>query len=226
MKVLGNLNSRQAGGTLLGLIIGLIVGLAIAVGVALMITKSSSPFTNKFGKSDKPDQPTTQLQDPNKPLYGNKDATKEAAKDFAKESNQPKPVDVVDAKPAESKPAESKPEVKVAPPAVDKVAPTVAPKLADKVEAKPAEANKPEAIDDKWIYYLQTGAFRDQSDAESARAKLALIGFEGRISERSSDSGNLYRVRIGPFAQIETLNRMRSRLSENGVDATVIRTPK
>lgn len=203
--------TRQQGGTLLGLIIGLIVGLAIAVAVALLITKSSTPFTNKAG--NKADMPTSQLLDPNKPLYGNKDAAKDAAKELAKEANTPKAPEVVDTKPA----VVEKP---LSPPAA-------AAKPAETAATAPAApAAKAEGGDDKYVYFLQAGAFREQADAESARAKLALLGFEARISERTSENGTLYRVRIGPFSQVETMNRMRAKLSENSVDVAVVRTAK
>ncbi|WP_394780866.1 SPOR domain-containing protein [Undibacterium sp.] len=203
---------RQQGGTLLGLIIGLVVGLAIAVAVALLITKSSTPFTNKNG--NKADMPTSQLLDPNKPLYGNKDAAKEAARDLAKDA---KPVDTAETKPvaALERPAPTP-------------APVAAPAPAPVIAKAPAEAPaaKTDGADDKYVYFLQAGAFREQADAESARAKLALLGFEARISERPSENGNLYRVRIGPFSQVETMNRMRAKLSENSVDVAVVRTAK
>src|SRR4051812_12458911 len=78
--------SRQHGNTLTGLIIGLIIGLAIAVVVALAITKGSTPFTDKSGKTGKPPEPTAgQISDPNKPLYGGKDAAREANKEFQKD---------------------------------------------------------------------------------------------------------------------------------------------
>ena len=190
--------SRQSGNTLLGVVIGLVIGLGIAVIVALLITKTSTPFTNKNGKIDKTDAPITQMQDPNKPLYGGKDAAKEAAKEFVKTTDSSKAAET----------SEVRPEVKT--------------------PALPAE--KQVAVsdtgEDKYIYFLQTGAFRELADAESARAKLALIGFEARVSEKPSDTGNLYRVRIGPFSQLETMNQMRRKLSENSVDVAVVRTTK
>ncbi|MFZ6816365.1 SPOR domain-containing protein [Undibacterium sp. Rencai35W] len=218
------LSQKQRGGTLLGLIVGLVIGLAIAVAVALLITKSSTPFTNKGNKAA--DTPVTQIQDPNKPLYGNKDAVKEAAKDFAKD-DAVKATEITANKASDNKPegkSETKPDTKA--PVVDKTAATTT--TQEKTDAKPADAAaKPaDAVDDKYVYYLQAGAFREQADAESARAKLALIGFEARISEKPSDTGNLYRVRIGPFNQIETMNRMRAKLSENSVDVAVVRTAK
>ena len=207
---------HQQGGTLLGLIIGLVVGLGIAVGVALLITKSSTPFTNKG--NNKADMPTSQLLDPNKPLYGNQNAAKEAAKDLANQANAPKAPapEVVETKPAA--PVVEKPVAAVA-----AVKPAAEAKAAD---AAPAAAKAEGGSDEKFVYFLQAGAFREQTDAESVRAKLALLGFEAKISERTSENGNLYRVRIGPFAQVETMNRMRAKLSENSVDVAVIRTAK
>jgi len=201
----------QQGNTLTGIIIGLVIGLGIAVAVALLITKSSTPFTNKGGKSDKPDQPVTQLQDPNRPMYGKPDAVKEAAKEQAKDAAVAKPADAAPAQ-AAVRPAEVKTETK---PAQEKPA-------ADKASEKAADA----AADDKYIYFLQAGAFKEQADADSARAKLALIGFEARVTEKNSDTGTMYRVRVGPINNAETMNRMKAKLSENGVDVAIVRTAK
>src|SRR5450830_89568 len=201
---------KQAGGTFLGLILGLIVGLGIAVVVALMITKSPIPFVNKVIKQERTELSPGQAADPNKPLYGNKDVTKEAP---------PAPKDP-DQKPA---PDAKKPDTPPAPPKTADV-----PKDKDKLAAitKDQPAKSDNATDDKWTYFLQTGAFREQADAENARAKLALLGFEAKVSERPSDNGTLYRVRIGPIGQSETVNRMRSKLSDSGIDAAIVRIPK
>ena len=55
---------------------------------------------------------------------------------------------------------------------------------------------------------------------------LALLGVAASIAERKSDLGTLYRVRVGPFADVESMNRARSRLTDNGVDVAVVRVPK
>lgn len=96
----------------------------------------------------------------------------------------------------------------------------------DKIEAAKAAAARAESSDEKWIYYLQAGAFRGAADADSLRAKLALLGFDARVSEHSTDTGTLYRVRIGPFGKMETMNRIRGKLSDNGVDVAVVRIGK
>lgn len=184
---------KQGGGTLAGLIIGLIIGLGIAVGVAMMISKTPLPFTNKFGHAERAAQPSGEISDPNKPLYGKKAAAPDQAQ-------QPQPA------PAQTAPA-----------------PTV---IENTIKPAPSQAAAPADGDDKWLYYLQAGAFRGKADAESMRAKLALLGFEANVSERQADNGTLYRVRIGPFNQMETMNRVRGKLSDNGVDVAVVRIGK
>ncbi|MBR8418562.1 SPOR domain-containing protein [Burkholderia dolosa] len=63
--------SKQAGGTFLGIVLGLIVGLAIAVVVALYITRSPSPFVSKVAPPSA-DNGASQPQqfDPNRALQG------------------------------------------------------------------------------------------------------------------------------------------------------------
>jgi cell division protein FtsN len=219
---------RQQGNTFIGIVIGLVIGLVIAVIVALAITKGSTPFTDKSGKMGKATEPTAgQIADPNKPMYGNKEAAREAAKDFARE---PKPaaapaadalqavVDKIQAPAETAKPAEKPKAAAAAAPAATPGASNVAP---TKVAAA-ADAGG----DEKYIYYLQAGAFREIADAESARAKLALLGFEANVSDRATDTGVLHRVRLGPYQQVEAMNRVRSKLSENGVDVAVVRNQK
>ena len=206
---------RQRGNTLTGVIIGLIVGLVIAVVVALAITKGSTPFTDKSGKLGKMAEPTAgQAADPNKPLYSNKEAALKANKEITGKKGSDDPLG--DAVAAMDNTAAAKP-----------VAPAPAPAAA---AAKPAEvkvaaapADEPE---EKIIYFLQAGAFRDLDDAENTRAKLALLGFEAAISEKANDSGLLYRVRIGPFPQIETMNKARAKLIDSGIDVAIVKNQK
>ena len=77
--------------------------------------------------------------------------------------------------------------------------------------------------DDRASYLLQAGAFRASSDAEAMKAKLALIGFEARILTADVNGQAMYRVRIGPYAQLDAMNRARARLAENGIEASVVR---
>ena len=222
---------RQQGNTLTGMIIGLIVGLAIAVAVALAITKGATPFTDKAAKSGKLAEPTAgQASDPNTPLYSSKDAAREANKHF---TDKPKPavpaapapaVDPLAAVIANMKdPADVKTEVrKHAAPAAE-AAP--AHELA-RTQLQPQAPKADASGDDKVIYFLQAGAFREMTDAENTRAKLALLGFEATISDRLSDAGTLHRVRIGPYNQVEAMTRARAKLVDSGIDVAIVRNQK
>ncbi|WP_460829708.1 SPOR domain-containing protein, partial [Massilia agilis] len=92
--------------------------------------------------------------------------------------------------------------------------------------APAAPAAAPAAGGDGYVYYLQAGAFREMADAESAKAKLALLGFEASISDRTSDSGVLHRVRMGPYNQVEAMNKARAKLLDSGVDVAIVRNQK
>jgi cell division protein FtsN len=213
-------NRRQQGNTLTGVIIGLIVGLAIAVAVALAITKGATPFTDKSGKLGKVAEPTAgQVSDPNKPMYGSKDAAREANKQFAEKPKAPDADPLAQVIAGLKDPADLKAEGK-APPAV--AAGTAPHELARVVAAKA----DPAAVEDKVVYYLQAGAFREMSDAENTRAKLALLGYEAAISDRVSDAGVLHRVRVGPYGQVEAMNKARAKLLDSGIDVAIVRNQK
>ncbi|MGH8809697.1 MAG: SPOR domain-containing protein [Noviherbaspirillum sp.] len=221
--------NRQQGGTILGIIIGLVIGLGIALAVAVMITKTPMPFMDKSGRQKATEPTANQSADPNRPLYGKKAAVKEVA--VKETANETPPANT-------AAPQSDKREIKVDP-KQDAKAPVVEhssvadkpkkPDAAAKNEAKSdpkTDAKAAEAPEDKWNYYLQAGAFREQTDAEAMRAKLALMGVEAKISERQSENGVLFRVRAGPFGQLEAMNKVRGKLSDNGVDAAVVRVAK
>lgn len=206
--------TKQAGGTLLGLIIGLIIGLGIAVGVAMVISKTALPFTNKFASPDKSLQPAEgALTDPNKPMYGKKPVVPESDKGMP-------PGDAT----APGTPPPTVSESTIKSPVVEQSTSPKNTAAADK--AANGETVKSSGDDEKFIYFLQAGAFRELADAESMRAKLALLGFEATVSDRQADTGTLHRVRIGPFGQLETMNRVRGKLTDNGVDVAVVRIGK
>lgn len=93
-------------------------------------------------------------------------------------------------------------------------------------QTPPAAGGEPTAAvapSERALYVLQAGAFRSSDDADNMRAKLALIGFEARISATEIGAERLYRVRIGPYSQQDDVNLARFRLAENGIEATVVR---
>ncbi len=73
-------------------------------------------------------------------------------------------------------------------------------------------------------YFLQAGSFQNEVDANNLKAKLALIGVEALIQSASvPDKGVWHRVRVGPFSDIEEMNKARATLSQNGIQPSLIK---
>ena len=73
-------------------------------------------------------------------------------------------------------------------------------------------------------FFLQAGAFQNARDAETLRARLALLGVEARIQTATlPDKGVWHRVRVGPYTNVEELGRTRETLKQNGVETTLIK---
>ena len=89
--------------------------------------------------------------------------------------------------------------------------------------AAPAPAPSVGTANNAEGYVLQAGAFRTVEDAEQMRARLALLGFEARVIASEVNGFAVQRVRIGPFGRIEEMNRARTKLTENGVEVSIVR---
>jgi cell division protein FtsN len=72
-------------------------------------------------------------------------------------------------------------------------------------------------------YVLQIGAFRSESEAESQRARLGMIGVESKIQPFTNNDQTFYRVRVGPFTSLDELNRNRSILRKADIESTQMR---
>jgi len=73
-------------------------------------------------------------------------------------------------------------------------------------------------------FFLQAGAFQNARDADSLRARLALLGIEARIQTATlPDKGVWHRVRVGPYTSVEELGRTRETLKQNGVETALIK---
>lgn len=76
------------------------------------------------------------------------------------------------------------------------------------------------------IYTLQAGAFRSSSDADTLKARLAMLGIESGIVSVTNEEGTKYKVRIGPLASSRDMNRIRNRLNSNNISTIVLREQK
>lgn len=73
-------------------------------------------------------------------------------------------------------------------------------------------------------FFLQAGAFQNARDADTLRARLALLGIEARIQTATlPDKGVWHRVRVGPYTSVEELGRTRETLKQNGIETALIK---
>jgi len=76
----------------------------------------------------------------------------------------------------------------------------------------------------KDLYFVQAGSFQNPADADNLKARLALAGLVASVEPANlPDKGVWYRVRLGPFTQLDEINRVRAALAQNGVDASLVR---
>lgn len=73
-------------------------------------------------------------------------------------------------------------------------------------------------------YFLQVGAFQTEQEADNMKAKLALQGIEAIVQTAAiPEKGTWHRVRVGPFSDINEINKSRSQLVDNGFPADLIK---
>jgi cell division protein FtsN len=76
----------------------------------------------------------------------------------------------------------------------------------------------------KDLYIVQAGAFQSPADADNLKARLALMGLIASVEPALlPDKGTWYRVRLGPYTQLDDINRVRQTLAQNGVDASLVK---
>ncbi|MDW8468735.1 MAG: SPOR domain-containing protein [Burkholderiales bacterium] len=93
-----------------------------------------------------------------------------------------------------------------------------------KEAARGAKAEPPKGEAPRAIYFIQAGSFQNPADADNQKAKLALLGLEAGVEPTTlPDKGTWYRVRLGPYARIDDLNRVRQLLAQNGIDASLVK---
>ena len=212
----------QRGGFAVGLIIGLLIGLTLALGVALYVTKVPIPFVNKVPQrtagQDAAEAEKNKNWDPNAPLAGKAPARPATAASSGGAGVAAPPV----ALPAPATTTAPAPSARVSAPAGGRDPAAI---LAD----RPAPTPKPFATAggaDPFTYFVQAGAYSRNEDAEQQRAKLAMMGMEGRTSEREQSGRTVYRVRLGPFERRADAEATRDRLAQAGVEAALVRVQR
>jgi len=86
---------------------------------------------------------------------------------------------------------------------------------------------KVEPTDVGMSYILQAAAYTNSEDADRLKAKLVLNGMEPHIEKITvGDKGTYYRVRLGPYNSLDTLDAANARLSGLGIKALRIKVKK
>lgn len=201
--------SSQHGGFIVGLIAGLLIGLALALGVALYVTKVPIPFINKVpqrtAEQDAAEAERNRNWDPNTPLHGKKPAP--AA------SGAGVPV----------APAASGPATGTARPASDGRDPAA---ILGGGPVRPGPDLSTTGASEAFVYFVQAGAYARTEEAEAQRAKLAIQGFESKITEREQSGRTMYRVRVGPFVQRAEAEKVKETLDGAGMVSALVRVQK
>lgn len=78
-------------------------------------------------------------------------------------------------------------------------------------------------VDKPGTYVLQAGAFRNFKEAERLKASLALLGIQASVQMATINNETWYRVRIGPYNNLNELNTVRMRLRENAINAVLMK---
>ena len=199
---------KQQGGTGLGFVLGLLVGLAVALAVAVYVTKVPIPLVDR-GLGRKAGQ-DAQEQERNKDWNPNAGLASKS----------------VPAAPATVEPATA-PAAPVAestnPPAAAK--PAARDPVGELIKSREAES-VPAGDADPYQYFVQAGAFQSPAEAETQRARLAMLGFDPKVSEREQAGQLVHRVRLGPYRSKAEAERIQQQMASQGIKVALIRVQR
>ena len=213
---------KQMGGTLLGLVIGALLGLGAALAVAVYVTKVPVPFMNK-SQARNPDHDANEARknqnwDPNAPLAGrNARPAAPAASGVVTAPASGMPLPGTASAPA-SAPVAAASAARPARPAVS------ADPLGDLARERTGGTAAPGV--DPFNYFIQVGAFRTPEDAEQQRARLTLLGFQAKVTEREQSGRTVYRVRLGPYDKKDDADKAKDRLDANSIETALVRVQR
>jgi DedD protein len=135
--------------------------------------------------------------------------------------------------PAASAPAQAKPEPVVREPVREEPQPAAVQQQEQEQEQAPeTREDKPAArpaptpaASTTGMWAVQLGSFSNKDNAEKLAADLRKQGYASFLSQLSTDTGQLHRVRIGPQKDRAGAEAMASRLAKVGHDGQVVPHP-
>jgi cell division protein FtsN len=191
---------RLAGGFLLGMVVGVVIGLAVSLAVAFYLNRTPGPFTarNSVKPADKA-SPGSDTKAPQAPIAGLPSGTPAPALP----AEQPK-FDFYKILPGQEEPVTEK-------------------ELRERTRQARAQPGGQQSSP-KDVYFIQAGSFQNPAEADNQKARLAILGFESSVEPANlPDKGTWYRVRLGPYAKVDELNKVRQALAQNGIDASLVK---
>ena len=227
--------SSAVGGTLLGVFIGIVVGLGLAAGVAYWLMKNNPAIRPpSLSGSEQPASPDAAAVakggDAGKPrfdfykilpgveepkLQPDARGVDRGDRSVALQARARSAGQVPDAAPVRDGATKASAPAAAVPPAPGAAQPPTRVASVDRGAAAPQQGNR---------YWLQAGSFTGESDAENLKARLAFAGLEATVQQGTlPDKSIRYRVRLGPYDNLDELGRMKSELSKRGFDVAVVR---
>ena len=70
-------------------------------------------------------------------------------------------------------------------------------------------------------YIMQAGSFREASEADRHKAKLALLGIESRVEKAKVGNVIWHRVKVGPYDNPASVSTIKELLQKNGIGVIV-----
>lgn len=188
---------RSSGNFLAGMGVGVLVGLLVSLAIAFYLNRTPLPFMT---------------------------AATPATKKAAEKSGAPAKPPAIAGLPqggAAPAPAPEKPKFdfyRILPGAEEQVTEK---EIRERMRAKASPGQQDAAKD---VYFIQAGSFQNPADADNQKARLAILGFESSVEPANlPDKGTWYRVRLGPYAKLDEINKVRQALAQNGIDANLIK---
>lgn len=224
--------TSQRGGTLLGMAIGLLVGLGVALAVAMYVSKVPVPFVDKLpqrtAEQDAAESERNRNWNPNAPLsgktpvLGTPTAASGAAEGAGPGERSPS---AANAGPGGTPPVSPSGGHSPAGSTASSTVPTAA---AAGTVAAPAPGSRATDLPRPEVtgLFIQAGAYSRLEDAEQQRARLAMLGYSARISEREQGGRTVYRVRVGPFETRDETQGPMDRLMASGVEVSLVRVER
>ena len=205
------------GGTLLGIFIGLIIGLGMAASVAFWLMKNNPALQSPVSANNAREPG----KEPARVAKG--DVSEKPRFDFYK---------ILPGVEETRAHSERRPAEKTDRAVVEQAKERTSPKTPDRaVETLPergpsivASVDPSKAMKSGEKFWLQTGSFSTESDAENLKARLAFAGWEASVQQGLlPDKVVRFRVRLGPYDNQDEMQRIKTELGKRGFEAAVIK---